>query len=86
MDVMHPILQTPELNVMKGIIAVTVVAIVLCTNIVFAEECDATCTKEYYPVCGENSSGNRHTYGNPCVFEYNVCLNPDIRFVKFGEC
>ncbi|KAK9696336.1 Kazal-type serine protease inhibitor domain [Popillia japonica] len=63
---------------MKGVIVVT--AIVLCTNIVLANENDCSwifCTEEYDPVCGEDSDGNRKTYGNRCEIALDQCLHPE---------
>ncbi|KAK9696339.1 Kazal-type serine protease inhibitor domain [Popillia japonica] len=71
---------------MKGVFAVIILAIVLCTNIVLAKMCPTACTMEHNPVCGEDSNGNRMTYANPCSLAVERCFNPDIRYVKHGQC
>ncbi|KAK9696340.1 Kazal-type serine protease inhibitor domain [Popillia japonica] len=66
-----------------------VLAIVLCTtNAHLAHHCPKICTLEYNPICGEDSNGNRQTYGNRCDFDSTICQHPrrGIRFIKQGEC
>ncbi|KAK9710331.1 hypothetical protein QE152_g26058 [Popillia japonica] len=75
-----------KLNIMKGGIAVTILAVLLCTNIVLARRCPLFCRLVYDPVCAEDSKGNRHTYGSSCSLGLAICFNPGIRFVKRGKC
>ncbi|KAK9696318.1 Kazal-type serine protease inhibitor domain [Popillia japonica] len=69
----------PKLNIMKGVIALTILAIVLCTDIVLANDCDQiVCTTDYAPVCGEDSNGNQKTYANECLYRVAICEDSGI--------
>ncbi|KAK9696341.1 hypothetical protein QE152_g31985 [Popillia japonica] len=70
---------------MKGGIAVTVLAVLLCTNIVLARRCPLFCRLVYDPVCGEDSKGNQHTHGSSCSLGVAICINPDIRFAAVSH-
>ncbi|KAK9736798.1 hypothetical protein QE152_g11238 [Popillia japonica] len=78
-----------KLNIMKGVIAVSILAIVLCTNIVHAIDCrDTVCFLDAFPFCTVDVSGNVHLYIGSCSLAIAKCEHPEkqIKVTALQRC
>ncbi|KAI4459158.1 hypothetical protein MML48_6g00010486 [Holotrichia oblita] len=73
---------------MKALSIFVIVSILGTTfvSVALADECPMVCPLLYSPICAQDVSGSRITYGNKCEYEADSCRNPSrgLRFIKTG--